>query len=268
MTRVGCTLLALSMFAWAGGAHAQLAPPPPSKTITIHNNSAFVVYAVLQAPIQFGTDVHDLWMQAQLGIKEADYLNRPFLTTKLYRAWINHGSGGIPPGGSVTVTVPFYTQLQPLTQANEGKVEDQFVDWWNAMRVYIFDGKDAADAAYNFSPDNPPKGQPVKPVPPYPVTPMTGAAMPTCNAGCTLDLRSYFIGFPNGVPGQLVGDDLLRRRARPIKAHSASTSPRSTTTFRRSTRSICRWQLAQKATTLLPTPSLARSRKCELSRPP
>ena len=163
------------------------------------------MYAVLQAPIQFGKDVHDLWMQAQLGVKEADYLTRPFVTTKLYRAWINHDSGGIPPGGSVTITVPFYTELQPWTQVNSGTVQDQFIDWWNAMRVYVFDGKDAADAAYNFSQDNPPPGVPVKPVlPPYPITPMTGAAVPTCNAGCTLDLRSYYIGFPNGIPGQLV----------------------------------------------------------------
>lgn len=205
MTRLGYALLALGMFAWAGGARAQLAPTPPTKTITIYNNSDQVMYAVLQAPIQFGKDVHDLWMQAELGIEEADYLTRPFVTTRLYRAWINHGSGGIPPGGSVTVTVPFYTQLQPWTQANSGTVQDQFIDWWNAMRVYVFDGKDAADAAYNFSQDNPPPGVPVKPVlPPYPITPMTGAAVPTCNGGCSLDLRSYYIGFPNGIPGQLV----------------------------------------------------------------
>jgi hypothetical protein len=205
MTRMGYTLLVLGVLLWAGGARAQLAPPPPTKTITIVNNSAHVMYAVIQAPIQFGKNVHDLWMQAQLGVKEADYLNRPFLTTKLYRAWINHGNGGIPPGGSVTITVPFYTQLHPWTQANSGKVQDQFVDWWNAMRVYVFEGKDATDAAYNYSQDNPPQGQPVKPVlPPYPITPMTGAAVPTCTSGCALDLRSYFIGFPNGIPAQLV----------------------------------------------------------------
>jgi len=73
------------------------------------------------------------------------------------------------------------------------------------MRVYVFDGKDAADAAYDFSQDNPSPPTPVKPVlPPYPVTPMTGAALPTCSTGCTLDLRSYYVGFPYGVPGQLV----------------------------------------------------------------
>jgi len=150
--------------------------------------------------------VHDLWLQSQLGVKEADYLSRSFQTTKLYRVWINHDNGGIPTnGGSVTVTVPFYTQLKPWTPADSGQVQDQFVDWWNAMRVYVFDGKDAADGAYNFSQDNPPPPTPVKPVlPPYPVTPVAGAALPTCSTGCNLDLRSYNVGFPYGVPGQLV----------------------------------------------------------------
>jgi hypothetical protein len=205
MTRLGCALLALGVLTWAGSARAQLAPTPPTKTIKIYNNSAHVMYAALQAPIRFGADVYDLWMQAQLGVTVAEYKVRPFQTTKLYRVWINHDSGGIPAGGSVTLTVPFYTQLQPWTQANSGQVNDQFIDWWNAMRVYIFDGKDAADAAYNYSQDNPPPGVPVRPVlPPYPITPMTGTAVPTCGTGCTLDFRSYYVGFPNGVPGQLV----------------------------------------------------------------
>src|SRR5690242_20736173 len=98
MTRAGYILMVLGAVLWVGGARAQLAPPPPTKTITIVNNSPQVMYAVIQAPIQFGKGVHDLWLQAQLGVKEADYLNRPFLTTKLYRAWINHGNGGIAPG--------------------------------------------------------------------------------------------------------------------------------------------------------------------------
>jgi hypothetical protein len=205
MIRLRCILVALGLLAWAGSASAQLAPTPPTKTITIYNNSGRVLYPVIQAPIQLGSNVHDLWLQAQLGIDPAAYLTRRFNTTKLYRIWINHSSGGIPSKGSVTLTLPFYTQLKGWTQANSGTLDDQFVDWWNAMRVYIFDGKDAADAAYNYSQDNPPAGTPVQPVlPPYPVTPVTGAASPTCSTGCTLDLRAYFVGFPNGVPAQLV----------------------------------------------------------------
>jgi hypothetical protein len=73
------------------------------------------------------------------------------------------------------------------------------------MRVFVFDGHDAADAAYDFSQDNPPPPTPIKPViPPYPVTPMAGAAVPTCGTGCTLDLRAYYVGFPYGIPAQLI----------------------------------------------------------------
>src|SRR5579864_2047902 len=206
MARLSYGLLALGVFAWQGEVRAQLAPTPPTKTITIYNNSAdHALYPVIQAPIQRGEDVRDLWLQAQLGIKEGDYQSRPFQTTKLYRIWINRDNGGVPPHGSVTITLPFYTQLKPWTPANSGQVEDQFVDWWNAMRVFVFDGSDAADAAYDFSQDNPTPPTPVKPVvPPYPVTPVAGAAMPTCSTGCTLDLRAYYVGFPYGIPAQLI----------------------------------------------------------------
>ncbi len=204
LARLGYGLLALGIFGLQGEARAQLAPAPPTKTVTITNNSDQTLFPVIQAPIQHGLDVHDLWLQAQLGVKEADYLSRPFQTTKLYRIWINHDKGGVAPHQSVTITLPFYTQLQPSTPDNLGKVEDQFVDWWNAMRIFVFDGQDAATAAYNFSQDNPPKGVALKPVlPPYPITPMAGAALPACT-GCTLDLRAYYPGFPYGIPAQLI----------------------------------------------------------------
>jgi hypothetical protein len=204
LARAGYGLLALGLFAWQGEASAQLAPAPPTKTITIFNNSDDALYPVIEAPIRLGADVRDLWLQAQLGVKEAEYKTRPFQTTKLYRIWINHDQGGVPPHGSVTITLPFYTQLQPWTADNSGQVVDQFVDWWNAMRVFVFDGKDAAVAAYDFSQDNARPPTPIKPVlPPYPVTPIKGAAVPGCT-GCTLDLRAYYVGFPWGIPAQLI----------------------------------------------------------------
>jgi hypothetical protein len=197
-------LAALGIFALQGEARAQLAPSPPTKTITVYNNSDDALYPVIEAPIRLGNDVRDLWLQAQLGVKEAEFKSRPFQTTKLYRIWINHDKGGVPPHGSVTITLPFYTQLKMWTAENSGQVEDQFVDWWNAMRVFVFEGKDAAVAAYNYSQDNPPPPTPIKPVlPPYPVTIMKGAAVPECT-GCTLDLRAYYVGFPWGVPAQLI----------------------------------------------------------------
>ena len=101
----------------------------------------------------------------------------------------------MPPNSSVTLTIPFYTQLLPTTPANLGKVNDQFIDWWNAMRVFVFDGKDAADAAYNYSVD-----RTGKVIPPIPVTPVAGAALPACASTSTtcepLLIRAYVNGFP------------------------------------------------------------------------
>src|SRR3954465_388013 len=115
----------------------------PTKTIDIYNNSTTeTIYPVIVAGAKFDPDpgpellVHDLWMQAQFDISVTDVNTRAFQTRKIYRIWVNK-QNGIPPLGSVTVTLPFYTQLLPATAADLGKVDDQFVDWWNAMRVFI-----------------------------------------------------------------------------------------------------------------------------------
>ena len=176
MTRLGHLAIALLvLFSGAGVASAQTVP---TKTITFYNNSSDqTLYPVIQAPIINGTDVRDLWMQAQFNV--ANVNTQVFNTTQLYKIYVNR-NGGVPPQTSVTLTIPFYTQLLPTNAGNLGKVNDQFVDWWNAMRVYVFDGKDAADAAYNYSVDR--KGNVI---PPIPVNPVAGAALPTCASSST-----------------------------------------------------------------------------------
>ncbi len=199
MLRIGHLLTTLLLL--LGGVAAASAQTVPTKTITFYNNSAGrTLYPVIQAPIINGDNVRDLWMQAQFQV--ADVKSQDFNTTRLYKIYVNRNNG-VPPGTSVTLTLPFYTQLLPVSPANLGKVDDQFIDWWNAMRVYVFDGKDAADAAYNYSVD-----RTGKIVPPTPVTPVSGAALPTCTSSTTtcepLLLRSYVNGFPTSVPAQLI----------------------------------------------------------------
>jgi hypothetical protein len=67
----------------------------------------------------------------------------------------------------------------------------------------VFDGKDAADAAYDYSVDR--SGAVI---PPIPVNPVPGAALPSCASGDTtcepLVIRAYVNGFPTSVPAQLV----------------------------------------------------------------
>jgi hypothetical protein len=120
-------------------------PAPPIKKITIVNNSAGKIYPVLSIGIKLGNP--DLWMQAQF---VSDFPNKnpypPFPTTLVYRAYINE-KNGIPPKHSVQITVPFFTQLKQVTASNIGVNSDQFIDWWNAARVYLFDGATALNAA-------------------------------------------------------------------------------------------------------------------------
>jgi hypothetical protein len=193
-------LVVLASLACTARGQAQTVP---TKTITMYNNSvAQTLYPVIQAPIINGpsASVHDLWLQAQFNV--ADVNTQIFNTTVLYKIYVNRNNG-IPPRGSVTITLPFYTQLLPATADNLGKVDDQFVDWWNAMRIFIFNGKDAADAAYDYSVDR--NGNVI---PPIPVNPVAGAALPTCTSGQSacepLVIKAYVNGFPTSVPAQLV----------------------------------------------------------------
>ncbi|MGD9508294.1 MAG: hypothetical protein AB7X49_07050, partial [Geminicoccaceae bacterium] len=199
MARIGVWLAAL--FLVVAGTGAAVAQTVPTKTITFHNNSPdHTLYPVIQAPIMSGANVRDLWLQAQFQV--ADVKTQIFNTTLLYRIFVNRAAG-VPPNSSVTLTLPFYTQLLPADASNLGKVNDQFIDWWNAMRVFVFDGKEAADAAYAYSVDR--NGTVV---PPAPIDPVPGAALPSCASTGTacepLVIRSYVNGFPISVPAQLI----------------------------------------------------------------
>jgi hypothetical protein len=60
----------------------------PTKTITFYNNSPDqTLFPVIQAPIQNGADVRDLWLQAQFQV--ADVKTQVFNTTLLYKIYVN-----------------------------------------------------------------------------------------------------------------------------------------------------------------------------------
>lgn len=200
MVRILMPLLFSVFLCSAGSAAAQTVP---TKTISFYNNSdTETIYPVIQAPIMKGltAPVHDLWMQAQFRVRNTE--TQIFNTTMLYRIYVNR-STGIPPHRSVTLTIPFYTQLLPANGNDLGTTDDQFIDWWNAMRIFVFDGRAAIEAAYNYSVDR--NGQVI---PPIAVNPVAGATVPSCasdNAGCEpLVIKAYVNGFPTSVPAQLV----------------------------------------------------------------
>jgi hypothetical protein len=121
----------------AQAAQAQIPPPKcpgPDcrKVITFYNNfTDHAVFPVIQAGIQNP----DPWLQALFNDNSKSYAE-----THYSRVYVNP-TNGIPPGGHVSVTVPWYSRLQ-----ND---DDQYADWYNGCRIVLFDTKAALDMATN-----------------------------------------------------------------------------------------------------------------------
>jgi hypothetical protein len=220
--------LCLGAFTCAAEATPAACPAPPTKTIRIVNNTNTVLNLFIQAPIyeNKGQTDADLWMQSQCGVDDwvnirtqTDPLwnsNRKFTTTRLYRAYIeiNNASKGIAPkpaGRSnpyyVDVVVPFYTQLKQISSGRLGLDPDQYIDWWNANRIYIFDSAAAYNSAKWTNNLDTPTPRPGGGLPQPDVKTVTGAAVLKCvssdNSPCSVVLKESAINVPDGVPFQL-----------------------------------------------------------------
>ena len=116
----------------------------PVKIVNIKNNSGVPIYVVLETAKQDLLDEngrqHDRWLQAQFLPTKGTYAS-----TYLYRAYVNP-QNGIPDGKSVSVTVPFYTQLVTKPCSNK---PDQYINWWRALRIYVYNDPGAIKHAYD-----------------------------------------------------------------------------------------------------------------------
>ena len=157
-------------------AYAQV----PNKTIAIYNNSNEIIYPVLETPI-IGVD---LWLQAEFATTNTAQDLYPH--TEIYRVYINP-SGGVAPNSSVTINVPFYSQLvsNPSPSLN-----NQYINWWNGGRIYIYDDPAALTAAYNQDKSNLVS----------PVTPGVSCQSSSCEP---LNIFSSTAGLPLNDPYQL-----------------------------------------------------------------
>jgi hypothetical protein len=204
------------LVALAAAAAAQSPSDVPSKKIRIFNNTSGPIYVFIQSPARLKElNTSDLWMQAQFKIDDWDSnfrTQRTFNTSRLYRAYFEVGeksggsepSSGIAPNQSIEITVPFYTQLKSADSDNLGKVDDQFVDWWNAVRVYLLDSEAAYHSAkVTNNPGEVPGGGLPQPI----VKPLDTAALPTCtssdNRKCSVLLREVAINIPFSIPFEL-----------------------------------------------------------------
>jgi hypothetical protein len=192
------------------------AQAPPTKKVRIFNNTPGPLYVFIQSPARFGSDTSDLWMQAQFKVDDWDEnfkTQRTFKTTRLYRAYFEVGattggletSTGIAPNQWIEITVPFYTQLKTVTSDNLGKEEDQFIDWWNAVRIYLLDSEPAYHSAKVTN--SPATTVPGGGLPQPTVNPVGTAAVPTCTSSdqkpCSVLLREAAFNIPFGIPFEL-----------------------------------------------------------------
>ncbi len=203
-------------FTCVGMAAAQTPPatPPTPMTIQIFNNSCKVgacpagqtpynIYPVLST----GTSTPDKYMQAVLGVPSSKVANYPYPKTNQYRLYINPMGAGIPPGGSLTMTLPFYTQLVPTGQINPN-APDQFIDWWGGGRIELFDGdattgQPPAALTADFTGTNPARAKQVK-VTSW-VSGTTLPALTSCTPGPCQALQIFKdpAGLTNNEPTQL-----------------------------------------------------------------
>ena len=176
------------------GATAQSVP---TMTIEIYNNSdTYNIYPVLST----GGHSVDAWMQAAFQVPQAKLADYPYATPHTFRFYLNPTGVGIAPHGSITVSLPLYTQLVPSDQVNP-KLNDQYIDWWNGGRISIY--------ASPVSNGAPPKAlvadytaRPSQKL----LSPVAGAAVPTCSA-CQQPLQLFedFAGeLPSNDPSQLI----------------------------------------------------------------
>jgi hypothetical protein len=154
----------------------------PTKVLAFYNNSNETIYPIIEAPIL----IRDPWLQAQFAITAANINTYIFAAPNIHRAYVN-GTNGIAAGQTAFVTVPFYSDL--VASPSGGNVPGQYVDWWNSMRVYLYDVQSNLTTQYNLDSANP-------------VTLYTSG--PTCISGCTqVNVFSSVTGVPTNDPQQL-----------------------------------------------------------------
>lgn len=194
-------LMAFAVLLFSGRS-AAAAPPQsidctngqtPNMTVKIYNNSTSDnIFPVLFAGAPSATDT---WIQACFQLTDAQLLGNPYPRATQYRMYIDccgSGENGIPPGGSVTITLPLYS---PLVGSIKPELSGQLIDWWqgggiNFYRAPATDTKPPAVLQQHWDTDQ--NGNAVSPT----------NNPPTCN-GCNLHFFKAPASIPNSDPQQL-----------------------------------------------------------------
>jgi hypothetical protein len=142
---VAALLFALSVGS-AGEAAADFADIVPVMKIKIFNDDPnHWIYPVLTAGKRlFDNPPRDVWLQAFFKVPKNDVTTQTYRSEKLNRIYINPFDG-IPPGQSVTLRIPLFTQLVDKVDPSQ---PDQYISWWNGtiMQLYYGDGPEPPTA--------------------------------------------------------------------------------------------------------------------------
>jgi hypothetical protein len=131
VTRFATLLLFLS-FGWTSYAAAaiQCSDYPPF-TLKIYNDTMnYNVYPVISTP----TNGVDEWLQGGFNVAKGNLNLQTYGHKFVYRTYLKPVAG-ISPGGFLTITLPLCSRLVP---APTGQTPDEYIDWWNGGRVYIY----------------------------------------------------------------------------------------------------------------------------------
>ena len=123
----------------------------PDMTIQIFNPASnnYNIYPVISAG---AASTADEWLQAYFKITLAQLNTGKFFypRTGIPRIYVNcctAGENGIPPGGSVTLTLPLFSPLNNATvDPNNPTPPGSFADWWQGGHVEMFANKIATKA--------------------------------------------------------------------------------------------------------------------------
>lgn len=108
-------------------------------TVKIYNDTTdFNIFPVLATP----TNDADEWLQAAFQVPRGKLNELTFAHEFQYRMYIKPRVG-IAPGQHVILTLPLCSQL---VAAPDGTKPDEYIDWWNGGRVYLYDSPISAGA--------------------------------------------------------------------------------------------------------------------------
>jgi hypothetical protein len=199
MKALAAFVVAASMFLGVGGAAAQ--SQPPTMTIKIYNDDATKFLFPVYTTGQHRAPNADIWLQAIFkNTKKQIQTNQfTYYSDESYRFYLTNANRStplaIPPGGSVSITVPLYTQLVATPRPS---ARNQYANWWNGATIQLFHSQTATPPAAlvdDFS-----KRGSQKPL----ASGASGAVLPTCQGCAGLRFFRDTGDLPKSDPSQLL----------------------------------------------------------------